>query len=302
MIYSMTGFGKANAIIGEKQLDITIRSLNSKQLELSLKTPSKYRDIESDIRPLLTEGIKRGRVEVSLSITSVNDDSSKNTQNGFFNHKLIQAYLAEISAIKQENEPISDTMLIKALSLPGVLLPQQEVQDYSVGEEEQQLIISKTKEAIQALNEFRAQEGIMLERILLNNIETIEQIRKEVVELAPNRITVIKERIEEDLNKLQSLVEVDKNRFEQELIYYIEKLDINEELHRLENHIKYFCSTLKLENASDGIGKKLQFIAQEMGREINTIGSKSNDSQMQHKVVEMKDSLEQIKEQLANVL
>lgn len=301
MILSMTGFGKASAIYNNTLFEVTIRTLNSKQLEIATRLPHRFRDYEKDYRNLLSSTILRGRVDYTLTSTPIADSVEEEVDNYFNEERLYGYYKAYSHFCRKHQIDPHNKELPRFLSLPGVLKPILEV-EVAPSEEEQKIIIKVTEEALEQLNEFRIQEGKMLGNILAKNAEIIEEKRQEVADLAPRRIDAIRTKLKEMLEEIPSSVEIDTGRFEQELVYYIEKLDINEELTRLLNHLKYFVQTLREGTIDDTIGKKLGFIAQEMGREINTMGSKSNEHQMQHLVVEMKDALEQIKEQVANVL
>lgn len=304
MIYSMTGYGKAAAIFEERQYEVNIRSLNGKQLEVAMRLPGRLRDLESELRSLISDIIKRGRVEYSLSITPLAEIFCPD-ENSYFDTKRLNGYLEAARQLAKKNNvkgAYDEQSFLRMLSFPGVLKPLQDQPEAGVSEKEQRYIVELTREALLGLNEFRLQEGEMLQRTLLANINQIDKLRTKVALMAPERIDTIRNRLHDELAKLASNVEVDKNRFEQELIYYIEKLDVNEELTRLENHLMYFRSTLATGTIETAPGKKLLFITQELGREINTLGSKSNHASMQHLVVEMKDALEQVKEQLANVL
>lgn len=303
MILSMTGFGKASIVYGNTRFEVTLRTLNSKQLELSMRTPHRYRDYENELRALLLPPMQRGRVDYTLTVTPL-ADGTKDQVERFFDEKRITGCYNALSILAEKLDiGINDLVLHRILAFPGVLKPLQEAEEEdSPSPEELEAIYEATRQAIEGLNEFRRQEGNMLASTLLKAASVIEDFRKEVIVLAPKRIEVLRSRIWEALERLPASIDVDRGRFEQELIYYIEKLDINEELSRLNNHLVYFARTIEEGNAEEPVGKKLGFIAQEMGREINTLGSKSNDSAMQHLVVEMKDALEQIKEQVANVL
>lgn len=303
MLSSMTGFGKAATIYHKAKYEVTIRTLNSKQLEVSMRTPLPYREHENEFRTLISSIIKRGRVDFSLAVTPIHDENTERANQVYFDEEQLIGYYQALRSIALRHDIAeSSEMLLRVLRLPGVVKPLTENNEIEPSAEEVKIITSLVQEALGELTDFREQEGVMLQETLLSCVKTIEHLRSDIKAIAPARIETIKNRIEEALDELPPSVEIDKGRFEQELIYYIEKLDIKEELDRLENHIAFFYSTISEGKPNDTLGKKLSFIAQEMGREINTIGSKSNDSTMQHLVVEMKDSLEQIKEQLANVL
>lgn len=301
MISSMTGFGTATATLDNKSYTLTIKTLNSKQADITIRLPQSYKDLESVIRATVVQALTRGRIEVALNISDISTDTPS-PMSKLIDMTCLTSYNEECQrAAMKLGLTVQDPFFIKLLSMPGVILPREETQYKEMTPEEEQLIQQLTEEALQGVNAFRASEGKMLEKILIDNLHAIEQERIETVALAPQRITNIREKLSEALSLSEGVVEYDKGRLEQELIYYIEKLDVNEEVNRLAKHIAYFTETIN-SNIAQGVGKKLGFIAQEMGREINTLGSKSNESTMQHKVVRMKDYLEQIKEQILNVL
>lgn len=301
MILSMTGFGKASMIYQNKHYEVNIRSINSKQLELAIRTPSLFRELENEIRSFLAPVLLRGKVDYTLLVTSV-ADTQDDAVDAYFNEERLEGYYHAYSLFCQNHQYAKeDPALIRFLSLPGVVRPLTEVEE-KISDKEAEIVRKLTKEALDSLNEFRLQEGNMLATIFENALRQIENYRLQVQDIAPTRIESIRTKFQELLAELPTNIEVDNGRLEQEMIYYIEKLDINEEITRLENHIHYFQRTLNDGAEGNSRGKKLGFIAQEMGREINTMGSKSNDHRMQHLVVNMKDFLEQIKEQVANVL
>lgn len=304
----MTGFGKAECTIAHQLVSVSIRALNSKQLELSLRIPQLFRDMEAEVRNLVSKSLMRGKVELSVMISPIlelgtEDDSS---QERFFNEAKIVAAWQEIYGIAQRNEiPISQDILSRLLSLPGVQSTTGDMQP-TLTEEEQKCFLSLIEKALQEVVSFRRQEGDMLEAIFREKIANISALLVEITPYEEERVALVKGRIQEALQSLEESV-IDHNRFEQELIYYIEKLDVNEEKSRLRNHLSYFIDVLQEEaNHHQGeglpIGKKLGFIAQEIGREVNTLGSKSNHAEMQKIVVRMKDELEQIREQVLNLL
>lgn len=290
MIHSMTGYGKAIAQLPHKKITIEIRSLNSKQFDLFTRIPLMYKEKEIALRNELSRQLERGKIDVFFNVEHISRDVSSKIE-----HDVVSQYHKEIKNLARElsvKEP--DDWFSILLRLPDVM--KQEVEE--LNEEEWNVIQEAIQKAVTELHAFRAQEGKMLEEILKTNIEHIRSLAKEVEKYETERIEKIKTRIQEGLTSLD--VEYDKSRFEQEMIYYIEKLDINEEKNRLANHLNFFEETMN--DASASQGKKLGFIAQEIGREINTLGSKSNQSDMQRIVVQMKDELEQIKEQVLNVL
>ncbi len=291
MILSMTGFGKSVVAFENKKLTAEIKSLNSKQLDLSVKMPQIYREKELDLRNDVARSLERGKVE--LFITSEVIDASVSSN---INLSVLEAYKKQIElASKELSIPEPTDWYVTLLRLPDVLKADSTA---DVPDGELEALTQAVQQAIQALMDFRKQEGNRLEIFFRLKIENIRNLLKEVEPYEKERVEKIKARIQDSISKLD-IVDFDRNRFEQEMIYYIEKLDINEEKLRLQNHLDYFIETL--EN-SHGQGKKLGFISQEMGREINTLGSKSNHAEMQRIVVKMKDELEQIKEQVLNVM
>ncbi len=292
MIQSMTGYGKAIADLADKKINIEIKSLNSKALDLSTRIAPVYREKEIEIRNEISKALERGKVDFSLWIEKKDAEQLATP----INQDVVMAYykrIKEISASAGIPEPAD--WFSTLLRLPDVMT-KTETQELS--EEEWKVVHAAVVEAINGLVEFRKQEGAALEKKFREKIDNITRLLEQVTPYETERVGKIKEHIVEALEKTLS-IDYDKNRLEQELIYYIEKLDINEEKQRLGNHLKYFISTLE---GGSGQGKKLGFIAQEMGREINTLGSKSNHAEMQKIVVQMKDELEQIKEQVLNVM
>ncbi len=287
----MTGFGKAVVELPKKKITIEIKSLNSKQLDLSLKVAQQFRDLEASIRSLISTALERGKVDFNLIV-----ESSETLGNPRLNTEAIVAYKTQIDALSQQvGEPASSLteLLPTLLRLPDVVQTEQA----AVEEDELDRVMDGVREAVAHLVDFRKQEGEMLYRVFSSKIANITTLLEQVAPYEQERLEAIRGRLLDQLQKLP--VDYDKNRYEQELIYYIEKLDINEEKHRLDNHLKYFIETL--DHGTSGQGKKLGFIAQEMGREINTLGSKANHAELQRIVVRMKDELEQIKEQVLNV-
>lgn len=290
MIQSMTGFGKATAELDKRKVTVEIKSLNSKQLDLSVRVANLYKEHEMEIRNLLSRQLERGKVDFLIYIENIGTETA--TQ---INQPLLEGYYNQIkdSARKLGIDTPQDWFQV-LLRIPDVL--KYEAQE--VDEEEWAAVWKVINEAAGQLLAFRKQEGSMLEKLFEEKIANISTLLTEIEQYETERVEKIKLRITEALHKIEDF-DYDKNRFEQEMIYYIEKLDINEEKSRLTNHLKYFLETMK---SGSGQGKKLGFIAQEMGREINTMGSKSNHAEMQQVVVRMKDELEQIKEQVLNVL
>ena len=292
MIQSMTGYGKATAELSDKKINVEIKSLNSKAMDLSTRIAPLYREKEMEIRNEISKVLERGKVDFSLWIEKKDADQLAAP----INQEIVESYyrrIKEISASAGIPEP--GDWFATLLRLPDVMT-KNEAQELS--DEEWAIVHTAVCEAINHLVDFRKQEGAALEKKFREKITNIAHLLEAVSPYEKERVVKIKERITDALEKTLS-VDYDKNRLEQELIYYIEKLDVNEEKQRLANHLKYFISTLE---SGNGQGKKLGFIAQEMGREINTLGSKSNHAEMQKIVVQMKDELEQIKEQVLNVM
>lgn len=291
MIQSMTGYGKATATFGDKKINVEIKSLNSKSMDLSTRIAPSYREKEMEIRTLITKTLERGKVDFSIWIEK---DAAETATP--INAALVENYYQQIKQISDTcHIPVPEDWFATLLRMPDVLT-RVDIQELS--EEEWKTAYQAIEEALQHLVEFRKQEGAALEKKFSEKIDNIERLLQSIEPYEKERVAKIRERITDALEKTIS-VDYDKNRLEQELIYYIEKLDINEEKQRLSNHLKYFRETM---SAGHGQGKKLGFIAQEMGREINTTGSKSNHAEMQNIIVQMKDELEQIKEQVLNVM
>ena len=290
MIKSMTGFGKGEAVVGDKKFRVELRSLNSKQLDLSIKIPSKYRAAEAEVRSIVTRELQRGKVDCFVSAEAAVAETSAH-----INREAFKAYAKELREVSAEGGlTISDDALLRSvLRMPDVVTNEER----EVSDDELKAILEAATIAAEELNKFRVQEGAILIADLLKRIDLIAQYRHEVEPFEGARVDVIKARIRENIEKMQ--IEVDSNRLEQEMIFYIEKLDITEEKVRLDNHCNYFREVAREEEAP---GRKLGFIAQELGREINTMGSKSNEANMQRLVVKMKDELEKIKEQVLNIL
>jgi uncharacterized protein (TIGR00255 family) len=285
MIQSMTGFGKTTLQLPSKKISIEIKSLNSKNLDLNTRIPSLYREKENDLRRLISSEMERGKIDFSIYMeVSVDEVTAK------INHALVQSYIKQLRSI---NEDRDEDYLAIAMRLPDVLKSEREELD----DKEWDLIWESVQDSISNLKLFRLEEGKYLAKDLLFRIESIEGLLKKVLEEDAERLKQVRERLYKAIGDLK--LTVDENRFEQEMIYYLEKLDITEEKIRLTNHLDYFKMELK---SSISNGKKLGFISQEIGREINTIGSKANYAPMQNLVVQMKDELEKIKEQLLNIL
>lgn len=290
MIKSMTGFGKDTVELPSKKVMVEIKSLNSKQLDLSTRIPSLYRGKEMEMRNKLLQQLERGKIEFTLTVEYIGKDIP--TQ---INVPVIESYYLQIKEVSDKTGiPLPADWFYLLLRLPNAITTEAQ----EVDETEWACVNAAVDKAIKQLIAFRTQEGVMLSNLFEEKINTISTLLKEVEKYEGERLEKVKARVLENLEKVGGM-DFDKNRFEQEMIYYIEKLDINEEKNRLDHHLKYFISTMKEKGSS---GKKLGFITQEIGREINTLGSKSNHVEMQKIVVRMKDELEQIKEQILNVL
>ena len=293
MMQSMTGFGKAVSEFSNKKVVIEVKSLNSKQLDLYTKINYFYRSKELEIRNLVQQELGRGKVELSLVV----DQVSEATAGVQINKVAFGNYVNQIKEISEESGvALPNDWFTVVMRMPEVLKAEQ---NEELSDEEWEQTLCAIKEALKALNEFRSQEGEGLKKFFIERIDTIRGYLAEVPNYEKARIDKIKVRLEENLAALEEKVSLDSGRLEQEMIFYIEKLDISEEKQRLAKHLDYFIETMEKEPAC---GKKLGFIAQEMGREINTLGSKSNCSELQVLVVNMKDELEKIKEQVLNVL
>lgn len=292
MIQSMTGYGKATAELPDKKINVEIKSLNSKAMDLSARMAPAYREKEMEIRNEISRVLERGKVDFSLWVEKKEGADAAIP----INQALVEGYYKQIKEIAMNLEiPYPDDWFLTLLRMPDVMT-KTETQELT--EEEWKIVHATIQEALAHLVDFRKQEGAALEKKFREKIDNIRRLLESITPYEKERVEKIKERITDALEKTIS-VDYDKNRLEQELIYYIEKLDVNEEKQRLSNHLNYFISTLE---SGNGQGKKLGFIAQEMGREINTLGSKSNHAEMQKIVVQMKDELEQIKEQVLNVM
>ncbi|MEY3127245.1 MAG: hypothetical protein RL273_1418 [Bacteroidota bacterium] len=288
MVLSMTGFGKSNGVFESKKVSVEIRSLNSKGLDLSLKIASPYRDLETDIRKMLSENLDRGKVDIGIFIESTNESI-----NNILNNEVATKYYSAIKKLNESWGEAPQDYLSIVLRMPEVL----NTQTAELTEEEKNWILNLVQETCGKLNDFRAQEGAALKKEFELRIGEIRSLLSQIEAFEDIRILQIKERILKGLKELEH-PGLDQNRLEQEMIFYLEKLDVSEEKMRLTNHLDYFIETM----SSPLSGKKLGFIAQELGREINTLGSKSNHGDMQRLVVEMKDNLEKIKEQVLNTL
>ena len=299
MIYSMTGYGKAESQLANKKLVVEIRSLNSKSMDMNVRIAPQLRTKELDIRTLIAQRLERGKVDLSIYYQDATQGETAATFAPI-NREAFAYYYKELIAIQSElGIQNTQDVLATIMRMPDVT----KVQDTTdVNEEEWAVVLQTINDAIAQFNAFRQQEGASLYQMFCEKLDATAGLLAEVEPYEQGRVEKIKARIEANLEQLSAATQqaIDRNRLEQEMIYYIEKLDINEEKVRLTNHLRYFRETMDGEGA--GVGKKLGFIAQEMGREINTLGSKSNQSEMQIIVVKMKDILEQIKEQVLNVL
>jgi len=288
----MTGYGKAEFEVNGKKVTLEIKSLNSKQLDINTRIPALYREKDIEIRKLVSEFLTRGKVDLVFYIESLGEET-----NSAVNENVVKGYFEQIKKVNTElGLPVSELTMQSILRFPDAIKLTFEQLD----ETEWQVIRQKMVHALESVNAFRVQEGNAMEADLRSNIESILELLKKVEPFEAQRIETVKVRLKDSLAELQLNGSFDKNRFEQELIYYLEKLDINEEKVRLRNHCEYFLHTLH-DDSTDS-GKKLGFIAQEIGREINTLGSKANETSIQKIVVQMKDSLERVKEQVLNVL
>ena len=286
MLHSMTGFGKASLDSNLGKISIELKSLNSKNIDINFNIPSLFKSMENDLRVVVSNKIKRGKVDCKFNLSLDSENFSSQ-----LNHQIIKKYIIDLKKIVDANETELLKIAVKlpeALSKPPTNLNKQIIEDIK------KIVLV----AINELIDFRIQEGKSMELDLLKNLSSIEKNLEKVKTFAPERSKSLKKRLNNNFKELK--IEIDNNRFEQEIIFYLEKYDINEEITRLENHVNFFKKTMKHSNIEKG--KKLAFVGQEIGREINTIGSKSNHALMQQAVVEMKNDLEKIKEQLLNVL
>ena len=290
MIKSMTGYGKAEQIYLTKRIVVEVKTLNSKQLDLSVKLPQEIRSQELEYRNMVATTLQRGKVDVMISITDTNVE-----QNTHIEKEVIASYLKQVKEISEEyNIPQSSDLAMLLFKMPGIFVTPEQQYDETFFEK----IKETLQDALDMTDSFRRQEGEILKQDLMKRKDLIMQYLNEVTPYENNRHDNIKNKLVKNLTELTQSGKYDENRFEQELIFYLEKLDITEEKVRLAKHCSYYEDTID----EEGAGKKLGFIAQEMGREINTLGSKANDADIQRLVVKMKDELEKIKEQLFNIL
>jgi uncharacterized protein (TIGR00255 family) len=287
----MTGFGKAECVNEKRKIIVEIKTLNSKQADLIVKVPNVYKEKEIEIRNELINRLQRGKIEIHVSIEELDEDVL--TQ---FNETAIKNYYHQLAGISEQNNiPFPLDILDSIIRLPDVLKTNHQ----EPNEAEWLMLLEGIRNALEKVNDFRIQEGLALEEDILGRIRQIELYIADIEKFETQRLDLIKTKLRQNLIEYVGENTIDQNRFEQELIYYLEKIDINEEKVRLRNHCSYFLSTM---NENGGVGKKLGFIAQEIGREINTIGSKANNADMQQIVIRMKDELEKVKEQILNVL
>ena len=285
MIKSMTGYGKSVIELPTKKITVEIKSLNSKNMDLNARVPSAYREKELMLRNRISKSLSRGKVDFNLYVELTGEST-----NSVVNESVVKQYMGQLSEIADGD---ATELLKMAIRLPDALKTERE----EIDESEFNKIIEAVDQALEAINNYRSSEGSALETEFLQRVVNIDALLAEVIEMDPQRIENVKDRLRKAISELKE--SVDENRFEQELIYYLEKYDITEEQVRLKNHLDYFKETLENHTSN---GKKLGFISQEIGREINTIGSKANYAPMQQLVVQMKDELEKIKEQALNVL
>jgi len=288
MIKSMTGYGKSISQLPSKKIIIEVKSLNSKNLDLNARIPSYYREKELEMRNIVAKSLERGKVDFSLYVELNGEET-----NASINEAVVKQYMKQLAKVVNTNDVNNVEFLKMAIRLPDTLNTERD----EIDEEEYDAILHGLDQALELINRYRIDEGRALREDFELRIKNISEYLKEVEAIDPERMEGVRERLLKSVTDLKA--EIDENRFEQELTYYLEKYDITEEKVRLENHLDYFTKSL---NAGESNGKKLAFIGQEIGREINTIGSKSNYAPMQQIVVRMKDELEKIKEQLLNVL
>ena len=292
MIKSMTGFGKTTVEVNNKKIIIEIKSLNSKQFDMNLRMPPLYREKEMEVRALVKEQLDRGKIDMIIYF-----DNAETGKNGSINRPVVIEYFHQLVEIAGQLgiEPDKNGLLQTVMRFPDTL----QVKTEELEEEEWQALCDGINQALTAINNFRLQEGQALAKDIRHRVLLIQELASQVPPFEQQRIVSIRQRLQEKINEWTNITNIDQNRLEQEIVYYLEKLDITEEKVRLANHCKYFLETIEKEEAP---GRKIGFIAQEMGREINTLGSKANDHDIQKLVVLMKDELEKIKEQSLNIL
>ncbi|MBC7885200.1 MAG: YicC family protein [Saprospiraceae bacterium] len=291
MILSMTGFGHSKTEINGKVIRVEIKSLNARSTEIRCKLPNSYRDREMDLRKRVIDSLQRGKLDLTITLDGFSEE-----ENAFINADAFRKYYKELNSLRQELNITEGDILQSVLRIPNVIGQNEELAD----EDEWKLVEKTVDEALASIIKFRYDEGLVLRHDLIERIRYIEQHLKSIEPYESVRLDRIKERLKKNMEVFSQKQQVDQNRYEQEILYYIEKLDINEEKVRLSQHCTYFME--ELDHKDDQKGRKLSFIAQEIGREINTIGAKAQDSDIQQYVVMMKDELEKLKEQLANIL
>jgi len=289
MIQSMTGFGRATLVLPNKKITVEVKSLNSKQVDINTRIPSFYKEKELDVRSYLSSTLRRGKIELAIFVENTGTDSHHK-----INKDLVSTYMNSLQEVG-EGKVAAGELLSMAMLLPDAMKVEREEFD----KEEWSSVMNVVKKAVTALVDYRKTEGLSLEKDIKSQIATIDTLHDEVPKYEQERVNTIKERISTKLSDVLQSVDFDSDRLEQEMIYFIEKLDVSEEKVRLKNHCAYFIETMESEESN---GKKLGFISQELGREINTMGSKANHTEIQKLVVQMKDALEKIKEQTLNVL
>ncbi|MFZ1748845.1 MAG: YicC/YloC family endoribonuclease [Saprospiraceae bacterium] len=291
MILSMTGFGYSKTELNGKLIRVELKSLNARTTEIRCKLPNSYRDREMELRKKVIDELQRGKLDLTITLDGFSDE-----QNAFINVEAFKKYYRELTAIRQELNITEGDVLQSILRIPNVIGQSEDLAD----DLEWEVVLTVLDDAIINIKKFRADEGLVLKADLIDRVKAIEQNLSAIEPFEMNRIDKIKERLKKNMEEFALKQQVDQNRYEQEILYYIEKLDINEEKVRLSQHCSYFMD--ELDGADDQKGRKLSFIAQEIGREINTIGAKANHPEIQQYVVMMKDELEKLKEQLANIL
>jgi len=291
MILSMTGFGHSKTEYNGKVIRVEIKSLNARSTEIRCKLPNSYRDREMDLRKRVIDALQRGKLDLTITVDGFSDE-----ENAFINADAFRKYFRELNMLREELNITEGDILQSVLRIPNVIGQNEDMAD----EEEWKLVERTVDLAITSIKKFRADEGLVLKADLIERIKAIEQNLKSIEPYEIARLDRIKDRLKKNMDEFVVKQQVDQNRYEQEILYYIEKLDINEEKVRLGQHCIYFME--ELDHIEDQKGRKLSFIAQEIGREINTIGAKAQDSDIQQFVVMMKDELEKLKEQLANIL
>ena len=289
MIQSMTGFGRATLMLPQKKITVEVKSLNSKQLDVSMRIPSSFKEKELNVRSYLSNQLRRGKIDLSIFVENLGAES-----NYKINRHLVDVYIKSLQEFGDDKVATADLLAI-AMQLPDAMKVGREELDQS----EWKNVMSIIEQAVTALIDYRKTEGLSLEKDIMRQISLIDALHDEVPKYEQERLSTIKDRVANKLNDVLKSVDFDRDRLEQEMIYFIEKLDISEEKVRLKNHCSYFIETMKSKESN---GKKLGFISQELGREINTMGSKANHSEIQKLVVQMKDALEKIKEQVLNIL